>query len=399
MESERGVVLLCVTGSISAYRAADVARELMRSGFGVQCVLTRAAQHFVTPELFTWLTGRPAVHDMFEEPRPGGMAHIDLARQASLFLCAPASAHTLAKMALGLADDLVGAMYLAYHGPTVVAPAMNPSMWDHPAVQANVSILQERGTHFVMPESGTVACGEVGEGKLASVEAIVEEALAALGTGMSMAGLHVVITSGPTREPIDPVRFIGNRSSGKMGHALARAALDRGAKVTLISGPTSLPDPAGADTQHVETAAEMARAAREAFQHCDLFVGAAAVADFRPKKVSGRKIKRGDAAISLSLEPNEDIIAGLAAVKDRQVLVGFAAESDDLVKNARHKLTAKGLDIIVANDITDMHSGFDTDTNRVTLLFKDGRTEELPLLSKREVAERVLDAVIPMLGR
>jgi phosphopantothenoylcysteine decarboxylase/phosphopantothenate--cysteine ligase len=404
---ERKNVLLCITGSISAYKAADIARELMRGGCDVQTVLTEGARHFITVELMSALTGRHALSDLWEEPQPGKMAHIDLARAADVFLCAPASAQTIAKFALGLADDLVGALFLAYQGPVLIAPAMNPAMWAAPAVRQNVATLRSRGVRFVEPAFGEVACGEEGQGKLATIEDIVSAALSILRGERLLAGVRVVVTSGPTREPLDPVRFIGNRSSGKMGHAIATEALSRGATVTLISGPTALPDPPGATVVRVETAAEMASAAGSAFKKCDLFIGAAAVSDFRPRAVSPTKLKRAaptptlprkrGRARTVELEPTEDIIAGLAKGKKKQVIVGFAAESEDLLKNAKAKLDSKGLDLIVANDITEPGSGFDTDTNRVTLLFRDGRSEALPLMTKREVAARVLDAVAPKL--
>jgi phosphopantothenoylcysteine decarboxylase/phosphopantothenate--cysteine ligase len=390
---DKRTVLLCVTGSISVYKAADIARELMRAGCEVHVALTEAARHFVTAELFTWLTRQPAVHDMFVEPEPGKMAHIELAHKADLMLCAPASAQTIAKFALGLADDLVGALHLAYQGPLVVAPAMNPAMWAHSAVQANIATLRQRGVRVVEPVEGEVACGDEGVGKLAPVEDVVREALAALARKDSLRGVRVLVTSGPTYEPIDPVRFIGNRSSGKMGHAVAQEALNRGAEVTLVTGPTALPVPAGIDVTRVRTAAEMAEACREAFENCDIFVGAAAVADFRPVSASAQKIKRGDKALQLALEPTEDVIASLAAAKRKQVVVGFAAESGDVVANARGKLERKKLDLVVANDITEPGSGFESDRSRVTLVFKDGRTEELPLLPKSEVAARLLDVI------
>lgn len=392
MPTDRPIVLLCVSGSIAAYRAADVARDLMLRGYGVQVALTEAAQRFVTADLFSWLTERPALTDTFLQPAPGQMAHIDLAREASLFLCAPASAHTLAKFAWGLAGDCVGALHLAYRGPILVAPAMNPAMWAHPATAQNVTTLKARGVEFVHPDYGLVACGEEGVGKLAQVSDIVEAATAILERRRSMSGVSVLVTSGPTYEPIDPVRFIGNRSSGKMGHAIARAALERGASVTLISGPTAQPDPPGALTLHVRTASQMAEAVGREFENCDLFVSAAAIADFRPKQVAEHKIKRAGEPV-LELEPTEDILAGVAARKGKRTVVGFAAETADLLSHARQKLNAKNLDLIVANDVTEEGSGFDSDSNRVTLLFANGSTEALPLLTKREVAGRILDAL------
>lgn len=390
----RSTVLLCVSGSISAYRAADVARDLMEKGCNVQVALTEGALKFVTADLFTWLTERPAFTDTFQQTEPGQMAHIELAREASLFVCAPASAHTLAKFANGYAGDAVSSLFLAYRGPVLLAPAMNPAMWLHPATVANVRLLQARGTHFVQPDYGLVACGEEGIGKLAGVEQIVHAALSLLHDWVSYRGKHIVITSGPTYEPIDPVRFIGNRSSGKMGHALAHAALLRGARVTLITGPTSLPEPIGADVISVRTAAEMARATEEVFPQCDVFIGAAAVADFRPVLEADRKIKRRPEGLTLGLEPTEDIIASLTAMKKPgQKIVGFAAETEALVENAKAKMAAKGLDFIIANDVTAPDAGFDSDNNRVTIIRQEGIAIEVPLMTKLQLGDHILEFI------
>ncbi len=392
MAEKKSRVLLCVTGSVAAYRAADLARELMRSGASVRVCLTESARRFVTTELFTALTGQEALSDLWQEP----LAHIHFAREADLFLCAPCSAHTIAKFAHGRANDLVAALFLAYRGPVLVAPAMNPAMWEHPAVRANLATMRSWGIRIVEPGEGDVVAGETGLGKLAPIEQIVSEALAMLRTGQSLAGKHIVVTAGGTREPIDPVRFIGNRSSGKMGYAIARAAQQMGARVTLISAPTALAPPFGVTVLGVETAAEMAAACEEVFPACDAFIGVAAVSDFRAKDTRSGKVKRED-GLALQLEPTEDILASLGAKKQKQVLIGFAAETGEVLANAKAKMAAKRLDMIVANDVLAPGAGFEVDTNQVTFLFSDGTCEALPVLSKDEVAARLVERIASLI--
>lgn len=395
-------LLLGVTGSIAAYKAADICSRLGKLGADVHVVLTAAATQFVGPATFRALTRNPVLTDVFEEPHARRIAHIDLAQSADLVLVAPATADILARMAHGFADDMLTTCLLAVpvSTPLLVAPAMNTVMWQHPATQANLRLLQERGVHIIEPEYGLLACQDVGVGKLAEPETIVRRVVDTLLPMRDYAGIHVLVTAGPTREPLDPVRFLSNRSSGKMGYAIAERAQRRGAKVTLISGPTSLAVPPGVNVVWVETASEMLDACQSHFQTCDLFIAAAAVSDYAPAQRAAHKLKKSEREgdIVLSLYPTPDILATLARRKSpHQVVVGFAAETENLLEHARHKLEAKRLDLIVANDVTQEGAGFETDTNVVTLLWPDGRQEPLPLLPKSEVADRLLTAVRPLL--
>jgi len=386
--------LLCVTGSISAYKAAEIARELVRARVTVRVAMTPAAREFVTPLTFEALTGNRVATDVFDNGAAGAIPHVTLAKECDVVLVAPASADALARLACGRADDIVCCTALASDRPLILAPAMHSVMWSHAATQANVALLRSRGALIVGPSSGDLASGDTGAGRLADISLIVGHTLRILGRQGDLAGRHIVVTAGGTQEPIDPVRCVTNRSSGKMGYALAEAARDRGADVTLITTPTALRAPAAMEVVNVMTALEMADATREAVKSADALIMAAAVADFRPSVAAKDKIRKRNGALSLTLEPTVDI---LGTVKGEFVRVGFAAESSHLRKNAEAKLREKDLDFIVANDISASDSGFGSDNNRVTILDRTGQAEELPLMPKREVAERILDRVVALL--
>lgn len=389
-------ILLGVTGSIAAYRACDVARELMHRGYTVRVVMTHSATRLIAPATFEALTGHPVVADVFDEPERGQIAHIRLAQDSDLVLIAPATAHTIARLALGLADDMLTTICLATRAPILIAPAMNPAMWTHPATQSHVRTLQERGVQFIDPTYGIMACGDEGWGKIADTPTIVEAVIARLSQSESLKGVRVLITAGPTYEPIDPVRFIGNRSSGKMGYAVAEAARQRGAEVTLISGPTALPDPFGVQVIRVQTAQQMYEAVLEHFESCAIFIATAAVADYRPEVALPRKRKRGSRAWTLRLVPNPDILGTVAQRKGNRLVVGFAAETDKVLEHAREKLLRKNLDLLAVNDVLEPGSGFEVDTNRLTLLYADGRVEALPQMSKRACADALMERVAAM---
>lgn len=396
-------VVLGITGGIAAYKAADLASKLVQAGATVDVIMTEAATHFVAPLTFQALTGRPVYGDMFRLLEQTEMAHLSLAWRASVLVIAPATANTLAKLAHGIADNLLCATALACTAPLVLAPAMDAGMWEHPAQQENLETLRRRGVVIVGPGEGRLASGRVGRGRMAEVPEILGTIRLLLGRDGPLAGRHVLVTAGGTQEPIDPVRFIGNRSSGKMGYALAQAALDRGASVTLVSAPTALPKPVGAGLIDVTTAAEMQQAVMAALPGCDALLMAAAVADFTPAEVSPQKIKKGRGGLTLHLERTSDILGEVAGERGKTgrpaLVVGFAAETQDLLRNARLKLQAKRLDLIVANDVSAPDSGFGVDTNRVTLIDREGREEALGLLSKEEVAGRVLDWVCARLAQ
>jgi phosphopantothenoylcysteine decarboxylase/phosphopantothenate--cysteine ligase len=389
-------ILLVVGGGIAAYKAPELVRALVKSGASVRCVLTEAATQFVAKLALQAVSGetvRGALFDLGEESRIG---HIDLADWAELVLVAPATADLIAKMAHGLADDLASTLLLATRAPLLVAPAMNVNMWSHPATQANVATLRARGAHFVGPEAGELACGWEGLGRMSEPDAIAAEAELLLAP-KSLAGARVVVTAGGTREPLDPVRAITNRSSGKMGFALAAEAARRGAESVLIAGPSALPTPPGVRRVEVESALEMRDAVLREQAAAQIVVMAAAVADFRPAHVAGRKIKKEALAegggITLELVANPDILAEISRDRGARIVVGFAAESHDVLEAARRKLARKGCDLLVANDISRGDAGFETDANAVTLLTPDGQVEDLPLLPKREVAARILDRI------
>jgi phosphopantothenoylcysteine decarboxylase/phosphopantothenate--cysteine ligase len=389
---EGRTVVVGVTGGIACYKACELVRQLVAAGMQVRVVMTANAQQFVTPLTLQTLSGHPVATETFSLTQESEIGHIRLADSADVVVIAPATANALAKIATGIADDLLSTVLLATRAPLVLAPAMNVHMWEHPAVQENLARLIARGARVVGPASGALACGYEGAGRLADPAEIVEAVAAALAP-QDLAGEHVLVTAGPTEEPLDPVRYLSNRSSGKMGYALARAARRRGAEVTLVSGPTALAAPAGVGVVQVASARDMARAVGEAFNAATVVIMCAAVADYRPRRALPQKLKKGAASLTLELERNPDILASLAPRKGRRLLVGFAAETHDLAAEARRKLRAKRLDLIVANDVTTPGAGFGSDTNQVRLLDAGGGDEELPLLPKAEVAERILDWV------
>jgi phosphopantothenoylcysteine decarboxylase / phosphopantothenate---cysteine ligase len=394
-------IILGVTGGVAAYKAAELVRRLQQDDFSVQVVMTRGAREFVTPLTFAALSGQKVITDLFAGPEANGDAnldsaieHIAVAQRTDLLLVAPATADTLAKFAQGIADDFLTTLYLASTAPVVVAPAMNVNMWNHAATQANLDVLRSRGVHVVNPDEGYLACGMTGAGRLAGQEQIVTAVREALRFKRDLEGQAVLITAGPTCEDLDPVRYLTNRSSGKMGYAVAEATARRGAKTILISGPTSLETPNGVQRIDVRTAEEMLRAVNENFEKATIAIFAAAVADYRPAKSFDQKIKREKEPLTITLEPNADILATVAKNKGNRLVVGFAAETERVAENARKKLTAKNADIIVANDVTAEGAGFDVDTNVVTLFSRDGRDVALPRMSKTEVAHRILDEVV-----
>jgi phosphopantothenoylcysteine decarboxylase/phosphopantothenate--cysteine ligase len=389
-------VLLGVTGSIAAYKAVDLASKLTQAGAKVDVVMTECATEFVTPLSFSSITHRPTVTCMFDAPDEFEIEHIALAERANVVVIAPATANIIAKMAAGIADDMLTCCVLATRAPIILAPAMNVNMWENGITQENTAKLRARGFKIVEPGSGSLACGAQGKGRLADIEDILTAINQALRVKTDLAGKRVVVSAGGTQEPIDPVRYVGNRSSGKMGFAMAEAARDRGAEVTLITGPTALEAPVGVEVVQVQTALQMRDVVKKATSKADVLIMAAAPADFRPAAVAKNKIKKESLAeLNLQLVSNPDIIG---EVKGDIVKVGFAAESEDLVKNATAKLKRKSLHLIVANNITEAHSGFGTDTNKVTLIDGQGKIEALPLLPKSEVAHKVLDKVVNLLN-
>lgn len=381
--------LVCVTGCIAAYKACELVRELQRRGARVKVLMSEHATHFIDPTTFRALTHEPVALGLFDDPSDP-IHHISLAKEADVIVVAPATANVIAKMACGIADDLLSTTLLAATSPIVVAPAMNSNMWRAAATQENMQRLRERGVLVAGPGRGYLACGDVDEGRLIEVEAIADTAEQALYSSHELSGEHILITAGPTHEPIDPVRFIGNRSSGKMGVALARAARDMGAQVTLVLGPADATAPWGVDVVPVETAAEMHSAALSAFEDATMAICAAAVADYTPAQPSDHKLKKGVETLDrLELVPTADILHDLSAVKGDRLVVGFAAETGDPVAYAQAKLARKGCDAIVANDVTRSDSGFGTDTNKAWWITTDG-AEELPVLSKDELAREIL---------
>jgi len=390
-------VLLGVTGSIAAYKAVELLRQLQTRGAEVQVAMTEAATRFVAPLTFETLSRQEVLLEMWALGADHRIGHIEATRRADLLLVAPATARTIARLALGLADDFLSCIYLASRCPTVVAPAMDCDMFAHPALQANLATLRSRGVGIVEPELGPLASGLHGRGRLAELSAILAVVEGQLAPRGDLAGARLLITAGPTREPLDPVRFLSNRSSGKMGYALAEAAAARGGRVVLVSGPTALTPPAGVETIPVETAAEMREAVLAQLPAATVVIKAAAVADYRPARRQPGKIKKGEGEESLLLEPTPDILAEVGRRKGGRILVGFAAETDDLVKNAAGKLARKRLDLVAANLVGRPGVGFDADTNAVTLLHADGAVEELPVLPKRELADRILDRVVALL--
>jgi phosphopantothenoylcysteine decarboxylase/phosphopantothenate--cysteine ligase len=393
-------VALGISGGIAAYKAAELIRVLQERGLEVQVVMTRNACEFVAPLTFAALSGRKVITEMFGGPQGGAnvesaIEHMAVAQTIDALVIAPATANVLAKMAHGIADDFLTTLCLATKAPLIVAPAMNVNMWEHPATQKNLEILRARGVKVLPADEGYLACGMTGEGRLTSVESIAQAVLATLGVNNDLSGECVLVTAGPTQEPLDEVRYLSNMSSGKMGYALAEASRRRGARVVLVSGPTHLDPPAGAEVERVRTAEQMAQAVLRHFEQATVTLMAAAVADFRPAEVYPGKIKKQDGIPTLKLEPTPDILATVAARRrPGQVVVGFAAETENLLAHATAKLRDKRLDFIVANDVLQKGAGFDSDTNVVTLVFPDGHSKALEKMSKLQVAQRILDEVV-----
>lgn len=389
-------ILLGISGGIAAYKAAELARRLVTAGATVKVVMTQSATEFVTPMTFAALTGQPVGAAMFG-PGVHPLEHIWLGQQVDAIVLAPATANLIGKVAHGIGDDLLTTILIAATRPVLVCPAMNCEMYDNPAVQENLSRLRDRGLWVLEPEEGCLACGALGLGRLPETESI----LAALGrmvTHQDLAGQRLLVTAGPTYEDMDPVRYLTNRSSGKMGYALARAAWRRGATVALVSGPTSLDSPYGVEMVRVRSALDMLGAVVSRFPSADALIMAAAVGDYRPESLAERKIKRGVASLQVTLMQNQDILKEISGLKERQVTIGFAAETHDLIQEASRKLKEKNLDLIVANDVNRPDSGFAVDTNEVTLIAADGEPMLLPLLSKDEVADKILDWLAPRLS-
>ena len=396
-EMKKPCVVLGVTGGIAVYKACELLRLLQKRGIDVFVVMTQNACRFVAPLTFETLSGHPVAVDTFDRPQTWEVEHIALAKRADLFLIAPATANIMGKMACGIADDMLSTTVMATRAPVLVAPAMNTGMWENAAVQQNVKTLRARGVEIVAPVSGHLACGDSGAGKLEDVEVIAERACELLFAKKDMEGLRVMVTAGPSREALDPVRYISNRSSGKMGYAIARAAQKRGAEVTLLSGPVAIEAPLGVKLVPFTTTQELLDRASELARAQDLLIQAAAPADYRAKEVAPQKIKKqGGEPMTFTLVENPDVAATLGKAKRRgQVFVGFAAETNDVLARAKDKLARKNLDMIVANDVTRPGAGFDVDTNIVTLITKDGQ-EALPMMSKAEVAQRILDRALAL---
>jgi phosphopantothenoylcysteine decarboxylase/phosphopantothenate--cysteine ligase len=394
-------IALGVSGGIACYKAAEILRRLQDRGFDVVVIMTKGAAQFVTPLTFRALSGNKVYMDIFEGALAGSdpasaYDHIFLAQKIDLFLVAPATADCIAKMAAGIADDFFTTFHLAVQSTTVIAPAMNTRMWEHPSVQANLRTLQSRGVHVIQPETGRMACDTYGPGRLAPVAEIVEYVATLLSRSQDLKGRRILVTAGPTVEDIDPVRFLSNRSSGKMGFAIARAARTRGADVTLVSGPTELEFPG---VVRVRTTEEMRQAVVERFEKVDAVIKAAAPLDFRPKTVASQKIKKSKASSTIDLESTTDILQELGSRKNGKVLVGFAAETEDFAKNARTKLKAKNLDLIVVNPVGGPDSGFASDTNQASIIDAAGAVQEIPLMSKAQMADAILDRVAALLGK
>jgi phosphopantothenoylcysteine decarboxylase / phosphopantothenate---cysteine ligase len=393
-------IALGVTGGIAAYKAAEIVRLLQDRGLRVQVIMTRAAQEFVRPLTFAALSGEKVITGMFAsgEEHPSNLdsaiEHVALAQSIDGLLVAPATADILAQFAQGIASDFLTTLYLATRAPVVMAPAMNVNMWNHPATQANLRVLRERGVKIVEPASGYLACGMVGAGRLVENDAIVGAVLEALGASEQLRGETLLITAGPTREKIDPVRYLSNRSSGRMGYALAEAALRRGARVLLVTGPSSLDPPPGAEVTRIESTEEMRDAVLRLLPQAGIVIKTAAVADYRPKSAAGQKLKR-KGPITMDLEPTPDILKEISARKSSQMVVGFAAETENVLENARQKLLAKNLDAIVVNDVSREGVGFDSDRNAVTILTHDD-VVEVPETTKWQVAQRVLDQILKL---
>jgi phosphopantothenoylcysteine decarboxylase/phosphopantothenate--cysteine ligase len=391
-------VVLGVGGGIAAYKSAELARALMERGLRVQVILTPAAEKFITPLTFAALTGRKVITDLFgsasaEETLSSAVEHIAVAQENDFLVIAPATADLLARLAHGLANDFLTTTYLAFTGPVVLAPAMNSNMWMHPATQENVAMLKSRGHLIIEPEEGLLACGTTGPGRLAEPERIADIVAGLSLQRQDLEGETVLVTAGPTEEPLDPVRFISNRSSGKMGYALAQAASQRAARVILVSGPVQLPEPAGVSVIHVRTAVEMRNAVMEHLADATIVVKSAAVADYHLSRVPQHKVKKTSARMSLDLDPTPDILAEVSQKKGDRLLVGFAAETENLTESARQKLKAKNCDMVVANLVNQEGTGFESDQNEVVMVLRTGETIPIARAPKREIADRIFDQV------
>lgn len=387
-------VVVGVCGGIAAYKVVEVVSRLKKLGADVDVIMTAHAQKFVTPLTFRSLSHNPVVTDMFDEPEYWDIKHISLARKAHLFIIAPATANIIGKLASGIADDMLSTTVVATTAPVLIVPAMNYNMYSNPIVQQNIEKLKALGYIFMEPDTGVMAEGSSGKGRLPEPEAIVERAAAILKPRRDLEGMKIMVTAGPTRENIDPVRYISNYSSGKMGYAVAQAAAERGADVLLISGPVALDKPDDAEVISVVTAQQMYDAVMAHFPDCDAVVMAAAVADYRASEISGLKLKKNGDEIVLKLEKNPDILKELGKIKDGRILAGFCAETDHLTENAVKKLKEKNLDMIVANDVTMEGAGFGTDTNIIKIVKRDGSVTDLPLMTKLEAAHRILDEIV-----
>lgn len=385
-------IVLGVTGGIAAYKAAELVRELVKAQAEVHVVMTRNAQAFITPLTFQTLSGNPVTTELFNLIAESEIGHIALADRAEVLVIAPATANIIGKIAAGIADDMLTTIVMATKAPVLLAPAMNVHMWENPICQENIQRLRSRGYHFIDPEAGELACGYEGKGRLAEIPAIVEE-IRVLLSPKDFSGEKILVTAGPTEEPIDPVRFLSNHSSGKMGFALARAARRRGAEVTLISGPTALPVPPQMRSIAVRSAAQMREAVLNHLESASILIMAAAVSDYRPKQKAPEKIKKSKLETVLELELNPDILAEAGKKKNSRIMVGFAAETENLLQNTREKLEKKNLDLIVANDVTLPGAGFKADTNIVKIMDRSGKVEELPLMTKEDLADRILDRI------
>jgi phosphopantothenoylcysteine decarboxylase/phosphopantothenate--cysteine ligase len=389
-------IVLGLTGGIAAYKGAEIVRRLQDQGATVRVVMTRAAQEFITPLTLQALSGNPVHLDLLDTEAEAGMGHIELARWADLVLIAPASANFISRLTNGHSDDLLSALCLATRANIAIAPAMNQGMWHNPSTQDNLARLQERGVIQFGPAAGSQACGEVGLGRMLEPQEIVQLTATQFQSGL-LAGRRVVITAGPTREPLDPVRYLSNHSSGKMGYAIAEAAMEAGARVTLITGPTNLPPPARVEVKQVTTAEEMHQASLATLDGCDIFIASAAVADYRPREAAEQKIKKGSAdTITIELVKNPDIVSAVAAASPKPLTIGFSAETENLIDHARGKLQRKGLDLIVANDVSDTSIGFNSEDNAATLIWRKGE-KTLAKRSKRQLARDLVEHIAGML--
>ncbi|WP_090012769.1 bifunctional phosphopantothenoylcysteine decarboxylase/phosphopantothenate--cysteine ligase CoaBC [Clostridium sp. DSM 8431] len=387
-------VILGVTGGIAVYKALDIASSLRKKNIEVNVIMTKHAEKFVAPLTFQSISQNFVITDMFQEPKAWEIQHISLAQKADCILIAPATANIIGKVANGIADDMLSTTIMASKAKVIFAPAMNTNMYDNPIVQSNIEKLKSLGYEFVEPDSGRLACGDIGKGKLPKPEVIVERVLTELYDKKDLCGKKVLISAGPTRSDIDPVRFVSNRSTGKMGYEIAKEARDRGAEVTLVSGPVALEKPQGIETIDVSTNSEMFDEINKRYEESDIVIMSAAVADYKAKEVSKQKIKKGEGSLVIELVRDKDILMTLGENKKNQVLVGFAAESENLIENAKGKLQRKNLDYIVANDITSKDTGFGSDDNRVTIISRELEEKVLSKMSKREVARELFDVIM-----